>query len=498
MRQTAEKLRTPADEASRFAAGPSLPSPHGSPVPDPIASPSSSPHPSSGKATLQIVMVWRGRILGYRLLHRRGAVTIGPHARATLTTPPVGGLRRFKLCAPKGNGYLLRVAPGMSGDVNAGGQSGGIVTSVADILAGPPPAKRRPGDVREVALAPGDRARLTLGEGSDLRLELRFVDSPEAIGKPRVEDPLLAKTITTWTIILGLLAALATILYNGEPPKPLAISAERLVKLEAPIEQEKKAARQRAEEKEQKKAEEGQMKKAKEKAGKVGRQDAKPKETVIPKGDKDVLREKVSKTGILGLIGKEKQQGSGLSKLFAESNDVEQAIAGMAGAKMVAGHGSGGLSTSGSGPGGGGTGLGHLYGSGNLDTGGRGTHGHGRGPKLGDRGEKEVKVSMGVGSGESDGSLSREQVLKVVNAHKAGLNYCYEKELQRKTSLAGTITIFWTILPDGTVQKANVKTTTMGDAAVEGCIMRQIKQWSFPKAPGQTLVNFPFIFRGGT
>jgi hypothetical protein len=329
-------------------------------------------------------------------------------------------------------------------------------------------------------------------------LEIRFVDAPEAIGKPHIEDPLLTQTVIGSTIVLGLLAALATILYNGQPPKTLAISAERLVKLEKPIEQEKIAATKRAESKEEKKKEEGQMKRAKEKAGKVGRQDAKPKETVIPKGDKDVLREKVAKTGILGLIGKEKQQGSGLSKLFAESNDVEQAIAGMAGAKMVAGHGSGGLSTSGSGPGGGGTGLGHLYGSGNLDTGGRGSHGHGRGPKLGDRGEKEVKVSMGVGTGESDGSLSREQVLKVVNAHKAGLNYCYEKELQRKTTLAGTITIFWTIQPDGAVQKANVKTTTMGDAAVEGCIMRQIKQWSFPKAPGQTLVNFPFIFRGGT
>jgi len=199
------------------------------------------------------------------------------------------------------------------------------------------------------------------------------------------------------------------------------------------------------------------------------------------------------------VLGHDKAPGSGLSKLFAQSNDVEQAMAGMAGAKLVAGRGSGGLSSAGSGPGGGGTGYGHIYGSGNLDTGGRGTHGHGRGPKLAERGEHEVSVGVGGGGGDTDGSLSKEQIAKVVRAHMAGVKYCYEKELQHKTSLSGGVDIFWVIQPDGTVSKANVKQSTMGDAAVEGCIVRQVKQWSFPKAPGQTIVGrFPFIFKGGS
>ena len=170
----------------------------------------------------------------------------------------------------------------------------------------------------------------------------------------------------------------------------------------------------------------------------------------------------------------------------------------MAGAKMQVGRGSGGLSTSGSGPGGGGTGYGHIYGAGNLDTGGRGTHGKGRGPKLAERGEHEVGVGMGNGAGDTDGSLSKEQINKVVRAHLAGIKYCYEKELQHKATLSGGIDIFWIIQPDGTVSKANVKNTTMGDAAVEGCIVRQVKQWQFPKAPAQTTVGrYPFIFKGG-
>jgi hypothetical protein len=240
------------------------------------------------------------------------------------------------------------------------------------------------------------------------------------------------------------------------------------------------------------------MKRAKEKAGKLGRADATQKDTIIPKGKEDILREKVQKIGILSIIGKDKAPGSGLSKLFAQNNDVEQAVAGMAGAKLAVGRGAGGLSTSGSGPGGGGTGYGHIYGAGNLDTGGRGHKGAGRGPKLAERGEHEVSVGLGNGGSDTDGSLSKEQIMKVVMAHKAGIQYCYEKELQHKTTLGGGVDIFWVILPDGSVQKASVKHSTMADAAVEGCLLRQVKQWQFPKAPGQTIVQrFPFVFKGG-
>ena len=85
-----------------------------------------------------------------------------------------------------------------------------------------------------------------------------------------------------------------------------------------------------------------------------------------------------------------------------------------------------------------------------------------------------------------------------MRAHLAGIKYCYEKELQHKSSLAGGIDVFWVIQPDGSVSRAQVKNTTMGDAAVEGCILRQVKQWQFPKAPAQTTVGrYPFIFKGG-
>ena len=74
------------------------------------------------------------------------------------------------------------------------------------------------------------------------------------------------------TFALQVFATLLTLLWRKEPPKTLALTPAQLVKLEAPIEQEKVASRQRAEKKkaEEKKTDEGQMKKAKGKAGKIG------------------------------------------------------------------------------------------------------------------------------------------------------------------------------------------------------------------------------------
>ncbi|HXU60318.1 MAG TPA: AgmX/PglI C-terminal domain-containing protein [Polyangia bacterium] len=441
----------------------------------------------TGRALLQVAVIWRGQILGYRLLSRRGRVTVGPSKRATFTTPPVQGRNKYLLVRPRKGNYVVHLAPELRGDLTLGG----VPTSVAEIAN------------RDVTLAPGDKAKL-LFDGTDLRLEIRWVDPPEILARPKMRDPQMVQITVGTAAVLGLFAILLNLVWDRDVPRPpLALDSSRITKIQAPqaldfekVQKQKQEAAEKAAEKSKEK--EGQTKRAKEKAGRVGREDATQKDTVIPKGKDDILREKVQKVGILSVLGKQKAPGSGLSKLFAQSNEVEQAMAGMAGAKMAVGHGSGGLSTAGSGAGGGGTGYGHIYGAGSLDTGGHGARGRGRGPKLAERGEHEVGVSLGKGGGETDGSLSKEQIEKVVRAHMAGVKYCYEKELQHKSSLAGGIDLYWVIQPDGAVSKANVKQSSLSDAAVEGCIVRQVKQWQFPKAPGQTIVGrYPFIFKGG-
>ena len=478
--------------------------------------PQSSPNVAVSGPALEVGLHWRGRLIAYRLFRRARRVSVGPHKRATLITPEVMvKAKRFTLVRPHAGGVRLRLCAGMRGHVTLVRSATGAPTSIESLLAAPP-TRRFQRHLRTVDLRPGDWARVVLNQPGDLYVDIRFVAEPEVVPRPHNPEPMLRKITIACSLVAALFSGVATQLWGENPPRQIAINSERLTKIQAPLEREKRweARRAAAEEakKEKEAAEEakkageekkdaekeGQSKRAKEKAGKLGHADAPARDTVITKGDKDVLREKVSKVGLLGLIGKERQQGSGLSKLFAESNDIEQAVAGMTGAKVAVGRGSQGLSTSGAGTGGGGTGFGHIYGSGNLDTGGRGGKGRGRGPKLGDRGEREVTVSMSTGNGETDGSLSKDQIERVVRAHAAGVKYCYEKELQRKQSLSGNVDMFWVIGPDGSVQKASVKSSSLGDAAVEGCIIRQVKQWQFPKAAGQTIVGrYPFLFKGG-
>ena len=104
------------------------------------------------------------------------------------------------------------------------------------------------------------------------------------------------------SIVLGIFATILVFMWEKEAPRPpLALSAERVVKIEAPqaVEFQKQQKREAEKAESNSKEKEGQTKRAKEKAGKVGRDDAKQKDTVIPKGREDILREKVLKTGIL-------------------------------------------------------------------------------------------------------------------------------------------------------------------------------------------------------
>jgi hypothetical protein len=195
---------------------------------------------------------------------------------------------------------------------------------------------------------------------------------------------------------------------------------------------------------------------------------------------------------------KQTKQSNALKMLLSDTPDatVTTAMAGLKGAQLAIGKGSGGMGTRGEGPGGGGTGKGQLLGVGNLATGGGGTGARATGSG-GGRVAKEVKVEASTGEGQSEGGLSREQVAKVVRSHMAAIQFCYEKELQRFPHLSGTVTIYWKIEVDGRVGTVRIEKTSLGNPSAESCMSRQVKNWLFPHSTGTTNVNFPFIFRSG-
>ncbi len=232
--------------------------------------------------------------------------------------------------------------------------------------------------------------------------------------------------------------------------------------------------------------------------GRVGHEDSNQEDTEVAGEVTDRIATKVRAMGLLGAL-----DGGGEGNAIAAALDVpsiSDILGGTGGAVTVAGRGSRGAGLLGVGMGGGGDGPGSLFGAGNVGTGiGNGMGGGvGRGMGgIGARGRKarEVTISVMRGAPRVNGYLSAEQINRVVRANQAAVRYCYEVEVQRQPNLRGRIEINWRINLQGAVTSARVARSSMSNARVEGCIVRQVRNWRFPRPDGgEVTVTYPFIF----
>jgi TonB family protein len=94
------------------------------------------------------------------------------------------------------------------------------------------------------------------------------------------------------------------------------------------------------------------------------------------------------------------------------------------------------------------------------------------------------------------GSLSREEIQKVIRANLDQIVQCYQQELRPSPNLASKVVVRFVIGPDGGVTRAEVKKTTLADPRVESCMLEKIRAWGFPKPPGGGIVDvtYPFVF----
>jgi TonB family protein len=236
---------------------------------------------------------------------------------------------------------------------------------------------------------------------------------------------------------------------------------------------------------------------AKDKEGKVGKRDATRERTDVAGEPADAIAAQVRGMGLLGVLS-----GGGKNSLAdaLDAPSLDNLLGGLGAAQTVLGRGSGGFGLRGSGSGGGGNATGALFGAGELGTQVAGGKGLGRGADgAGAKGRppREAQLSLGGGDARVSGYLSREQVDRVVRANQAAIKYCFESALQRAPRLTGAVNVQWRIDRQGRVASARVAKSTLGDAGVEGCIVRQVKRWQFPTPDGgEVEVTYPFIFRG--
>jgi hypothetical protein len=445
---------------------------------------------------LRVVLVWRGEPLEERVFQNPQQISIGTSKSCTFTIPPSRLGDAFPLFRPSADsaGYVLTLAPGMIGKLSLAGDPW-AVSEFLDQGRGV-----RDGEWRQQPLGSADWGIIGLDDSGDVAFFFQFVAEGARVGpNPTWLDRFLGQALAFSAVVHIALLVLAFAFWEKDeqldvdPPPSAAIAKVLLDKPPEPPPPEEKKPKQDP----RKVREEDASKRAAGKEGTIGNPDAKNVKTVIAKGPRDQIVKKVTGLGLLGTL-KAPNQNQALKSLLSDTPDANMttALAGVKGATTVIGRGTGGSSTRGEGEGGGGTGNGQLYGVGNLAIGGggHGSHNTGTGPG---HVAKELKVAVTTGAPETGGGLSKEQILKVVQSHAAAIQFCYEKELQRFPHLAGKVVLKWKVDLDGHVQATGVESSSLGNPSAESCMVRQVKNWLFPKPNGIVCnVSFPFFFKG--
>jgi TonB family protein len=102
-----------------------------------------------------------------------------------------------------------------------------------------------------------------------------------------------------------------------------------------------------------------------------------------------------------------------------------------------------------------------------------------------------------VGGVTIAGSLSRGVIQRYVRQQSNRYRSCYERGLNANAELSGRVTLRFLIDHEGEVRAAQVAASSLGDHAVEECVLETVRGIHFPasEARGATLVTYPIVFQ---
>lgn len=228
--------------------------------------------------------------------------------------------------------------------------------------------------------------------------------------------------------------------------------------------------------------------------GQMGRKNAPERAAhAAPRGDpsrKEQVRDLLAK--VFG------HSGGGISTTFGRQElggELKNALGHMFGAAAGDAAGFGGLALRGSASGGGG--VGETIGIEGIRTQGKGGGTDRYGAAAG---ALNPKSSTEPHTRDTEiaviGLLDKELIRKVIRSNRAQIKYCYESQLNLFPKLNGKIAVKFVISPAGSVSSSSVAQSTVGNAELEACVAGRVQAWIFPKpkAEGQVIVTYPFIF----
>ena len=108
----------------------------------------------------------------------------------------------------------------------------------------------------------------------------------------------------------------------------------------------------------------------------------------------------------------------------------------------------------------------------------------------------EGKRTEGGAAGSTSPYRTDASLLAVVRRYAAGIQYCYENELKREPGLRGKLTVSISVAASGNVLEAGIVADDVRCAALNACVLSQIREWRFPAVDGGDVVfRTPFVFR---
>lgn len=464
---------------------------------------------------LRVALVWRGEVMADHCQAVPAPITLGASAKSTFVIPDVSLPPDFAIIRPGNRGYLLTLSAGMRGTIHIDGQQREVYDFVRRGGEGGADVEGKAGEFRATPVGARDWGVIDLDESGHHQIFFQFVPIDAPLVRDRLRLELLLPALA-FSLLLHAVMLLVTYQFDdadddGVYPGPANLTGRYLIsRLDPPPEPPEPppvvgpaAAAPAAASADKKKVNtatkgdtgksggKGETERARDPNAKDVPPDAPPPppQVAFMKAENRQVLDDLLQTDVrtslgkfTGLPGPRKAGGMGMG--HGTGTGVGDELGGTGTTRNGKGKG----------PGGGGDVDGDFVSQGKIDTGKTrpgGTGGTGSGVK------EVALVATGNASGDF-GGLTKEEIDKVVKSRAGLIKSCYQRELDRTKGLGGKLVVGFSIAPEGQVtrQKVDSGKSTLRNAAVEDCVLRQIAKLKFP-AKGGGVVNYPFIFSQG-
>lgn len=454
----------------------------------------------SGPKVLRIGLIQGGKIVEERIIRKRETVTAGSSEKNHFVMSAEGLSARFEVFQLVGADYILNFTDKMSGRV---GLPGGV-QDLAQLRSGG--GARNAGTHFQVKLNDNSRGKIVIGNTT---LLFQFVAPPPV--QPRPQLPAAARGgfvrsidwLFTAFVVFTFMSTFGFIVYleNYDAPIDQGIAAvpDSIAKMifdEPPPPEEEKPEEEVVEEAEAEEAE-PEADPAPTKGPAEPAPSSEERDKQVAEESARIAEEAAQQAEALIVGALSAEAGGVLADVLAggavtgSAEDILSQAAGVGVAQSASG---GELRTrSGGGDGSGqGGGLGSLARAGGADA----TSGRGEGGPVAERRIRgETKLAKGGdigGTGEFDAAA----VVNMIKIRMGAIKACYERSLRQNPTLAGKVTVEFTIVPAGTVTASKVAGNTTGEDAVAQCVLATIQSLRFKPGPegGSVVYSYPFVF----